>query len=656
MTNARRLSLPLGDLASAQLQIIKDGEPRLIDIADVFAPAMQPFVDAASLCVAHAEAFAGHVYENRSAGEAASRAGTIFRVVSADGTLMAYLRTQSGSVELDPLATTAALSSPVGDAMVGSDDGADGALWSDIRGFIQRVRSSAGAAVAGFLPDGLSASRRTVQDKLREIPSLGDFGGFGDGIAHTVAEWISPGVQGRYSNLAALQVDYPHVTSVSDCANWAALTKAIKHAQDNSLGYAKLGAGVFVFTKRMDPSGPGIAIVGVENPNIQLGSTRTASTWRWQGGATAMIRTVTPGWVFHGFGVENGTVATDWLEMAPGSQRNFFTKIYATAPDGSERVGFSRSLIYSDGNRLGYGGMQHCVIDSVAPVLLHLQNTGTSNAVTTFFIDKNQFAASSQNLSVLKVTGETVEVLSLTQNTVIMNGNECCLLDTSAAPARKSIYSLVVHRNEFDINSSKKMIGAWRFMRLTKVANASITSNQVYGGGTLKAAFVLTGTAVSAQFGNYYYSVDGHFYEPDASSRIAPGHNVRNASNTSGDYPPDWLGNIERPRFGAAVVLDPSSVPGEHKIFHVDVTNSGDFEISCGAGKPYWHGAGQIMTVAVRNVSSGAIAAGSFRADHFVVDGPMIAPAAGQQRIFTFYYNGRKWTEISRSAADMPYG
>jgi hypothetical protein len=84
------------------------------------------------------------------------------------------------------MATTAALASTdpgKGDAMVGSDDGASGTLWTTVKGFIAYLRSSAGSTVLGFkLGAGaiVSAVQRTIAHKLSERITPLDFGAAGD--------------------------------------------------------------------------------------------------------------------------------------------------------------------------------------------------------------------------------------------------------------------------------------------------------------------------------------------------------------------------------------------------------------------------------------------------------------------------------------------
>lgn len=65
---------------------------------------------------------------------------------------------------------------------VSVDDGASGSLWTTVQGFINKIISSAGSSVIGFLQSGTGAVATTVQSKLRESVSVKDFGAVGDGI------------------------------------------------------------------------------------------------------------------------------------------------------------------------------------------------------------------------------------------------------------------------------------------------------------------------------------------------------------------------------------------------------------------------------------------------------------------------------------------
>lgn len=75
------------------------------------------------------------------------------------------------------------LAAPGGSALVGSDDGASGSLWTTVAGFIAFLLSSLGASVIGFIQAGVGAVWRSVMEKLRERISPEDFGAVGDDIA-----------------------------------------------------------------------------------------------------------------------------------------------------------------------------------------------------------------------------------------------------------------------------------------------------------------------------------------------------------------------------------------------------------------------------------------------------------------------------------------
>lgn len=89
---------------------------------------------------------------------------------------------------------------------------------------------------------------RSLSDRLLETWYVKDFGAIGDGTYHPVSEWIIPGVRGRFANLAALQVVYPHVTSTTDAIDWAAIQAAFTRGAGQRV---ELGAGVFFTNKTL---------------------------------------------------------------------------------------------------------------------------------------------------------------------------------------------------------------------------------------------------------------------------------------------------------------------------------------------------------------------------------------------------------------------
>lgn len=84
-----------------------------------------------------------------------------------------YLRTQAAFIkQVDDKATGTVkatdLAAPGGSALVGSDDGASGSLWTTVAGFIARIMGSSGSALVGY--DG-----GTVQTVLDDAKPLADY-------------------------------------------------------------------------------------------------------------------------------------------------------------------------------------------------------------------------------------------------------------------------------------------------------------------------------------------------------------------------------------------------------------------------------------------------------------------------------------------------
>lgn len=75
--------------------------------------------------------------------------------------------------------------------------------------------------------DSIYYRNRTQAEKNAERVSVKDFGAIGDGTNHTVNEWTVVGSKIYYPTLAAMQIDYPHITGLSDSIDWAACQAAI---------------------------------------------------------------------------------------------------------------------------------------------------------------------------------------------------------------------------------------------------------------------------------------------------------------------------------------------------------------------------------------------------------------------------------------------
>lgn len=103
--------------------------------------------------------------------------------------------------------------------------------WAIYQGATKsELGASNGASLIGFIQSGAGALLRTSQAKMREQWSVKDFGAVGDGTLHTVLEWYTIGATyyRGYANLAAVQVDFTHVTASTDSSDWAAMQQAVR--------------------------------------------------------------------------------------------------------------------------------------------------------------------------------------------------------------------------------------------------------------------------------------------------------------------------------------------------------------------------------------------------------------------------------------------
>lgn len=73
---------------------------------------------------------------------------------------------------------------------------------------------------------------RNLENKLLEKKTPYDFGAVGRGSKITLDQWTIPGSIPFYKDLSAIQVDYPHVTSLDDYVDWAAFQKFLDYVKN----------------------------------------------------------------------------------------------------------------------------------------------------------------------------------------------------------------------------------------------------------------------------------------------------------------------------------------------------------------------------------------------------------------------------------------
>lgn len=146
-----------------------------------------------------------------------------------------------------------------------------------------------GTRYNGVQPSALSTMSsigyvlRPLADRGSDYVNAKDYGCLFDGSGDTVAQWITGGTHASkvnggagYANLAAIQVDFPHVTSTSDSIDWAGLQAAV----NADLGNVVCSFGVAILTDVITNANDGCKILGYGSPGFSTsepGTTLRAS-------------------------------------------------------------------------------------------------------------------------------------------------------------------------------------------------------------------------------------------------------------------------------------------------------------------------------------------------------------------------------------------
>lgn len=431
----------------------------------------------------------------------------------------------------------------------------------------------------------------------------------------------------------------------------AALQAAVDHAISTGIGRVKLGAGEFVVRSTIQLRTRGVAIIGSDVSNRQFGSTPRSSSLIWEGGAAPIFRCSTSFGTFAGLAVENRGAATDFLEINGGVGFLFddlsFVHTMRHRP-------FSRSVIRTNGNSLGYSIFRQVTAKSPAPVFIDIDGQGSGNGITNLlFEDRCIFDSNAGRLTVLRMTDESIENLTIRDCTFNVNGpHELTIVDTTGRPLPSTINCLTFEANEIDV--VERLVGTERFFRLVNVRNMAFDNNVVNAGGYLEALASLTNCNVTSCEGNYWKSLDGPLFAADASSSITCGSNYPEPSNTQGIFDVAAAG-VEELSPGRFVDVELKHGNARPHMFLLNARDADKHEFRIANSPRFLRpAAGATLTITIRNVTRGSIAAPAFDGRTFSTQGPAIAPAPGFNRSFTFYWDGNKAIEITRTARDVP--
>lgn len=130
----------------------------------------------------------GIASEAAIAANAAATAAMSSQTAAASSAVVANSAKVAAEAARDALFTDLASSAAgKGAELISAVGGSGGAVFSTVKGFINRILSSIGSSLVGYLPAGTGAVATDVQSKLRESVSVKDFGAVGDGVTDDTA-------------------------------------------------------------------------------------------------------------------------------------------------------------------------------------------------------------------------------------------------------------------------------------------------------------------------------------------------------------------------------------------------------------------------------------------------------------------------------------
>lgn len=399
--------------------------------------------------------------------------------------------------------------------------------------------------------------------------------------------------------------------------------------------------GLFAFGTTLNITTAGLVING--SGGSSDGSTLSSSAMIWTGGASEMLAVSASKLQFRDFSVENRGTATDWIKASASFQRSIFERLYID--ETSNHTQFSNAVIDCPSNFGGYSSFCDIVATQPAPIFLDVDGNGTANAMVPLDFKNCMFFSSTSAFTVLKVEDETIESVTFDDcHLVSQASGNLVVVDTTAAPLSVAINSLTINNCEMEQNNTT---AGHRLFKLENIPNIAWIGCRVTGTGTASQHIASIENSNVVEFsGNYWSRVATDFFEDLGGCHVTTGANWKDNSNTEG------VGgsSVVNLTYATVMVIDGQAVAAhQHGVFVASITNNSAYQFRCGVAKPYYMHPGQVFSVVVKNVSGGSIAQTSFT-NQFVTNGPYTAPANGNQKAFTFWFDGTNAILLSEGA------
>ena len=408
----------------------------------------------------------------------------------------------------------------------------------------------------------------------------------------------------------------------------------------------------YAYSTQIALTGNAMSFAGDPYGPWQSGSTLPSVTLTWTGGATPSMTCDASNIAFVGMAIQNKGTATDFIEFTSGAIRYWFHRV--SFLQGTGTTNFTRSVIRSSGNRLGYSKFTAIQCGGVAPKFIDIDGESTANGITPIYIgDRCIFESGvSQALTVVYIKDETLDALIIENCTFNHQGAELTVVDTTDSPLTDTIRNFVFENNEWDYNLANASTD--RMLKLTNVNSAHINSNDLQMGGTATHLITLVNTRITSFNGNSGKSIATAVIEADSTSRVNPGLNSFNKGNVAKLVDDDVEGLLINLAWSAGNVfmLGEEAPANVNTLQVIEPTDASGWTLTFRHGSQGFFVPGQMVTVQVKNASGGVVAAGTLTGS-IKSAGSLVAPANGFSRFYTFVRTVGGFMEISRSAADV---
>lgn len=178
----------------------------------------------------------------------------------------------------------------------------DGSNVEDASAFRAAIGANLAANVH-FTPTEEPALERSVQDKLRDIVSVKDFGAIGDGTSRALSA--------IFDSLAAARTVYPFVTSLTQTQDWAGIMQALGRSRTVHIpaGTYRCGRDEVTVTRptRITGDGPHLSIIARDTSgngiNLDMSQRSVADSSDTRIDGIALVNTMAAGTATSGAGI-----------------------------------------------------------------------------------------------------------------------------------------------------------------------------------------------------------------------------------------------------------------------------------------------------------------------------------------------------------------